>query len=245
MHKKLQLLAALILVSFSSIAQTKIPVSKNLEIIPLTKHSLLYKSYMQDSTWGRVDCNGVIYISGKEAIILNTPYNNKLSKKLLDWFAVTYPGVTIKGVIVNHFHADGIGGLDEFHKRGIKSYGNKMTAELAAQNGKTVPYNTFTGELKMKVGGERILCRYFGEAHTKDGIITWIPAEHVLFGGCTIKAKGAGKGNIADANLMEWPATAKKINAEFGSQTPIVVPGHGAYGGAELLSYTLDLFDGE
>lgn len=245
MYKKLQLLFAMIMVSATSYGQATVPVSKDLLIETITPNTLECISYMHDATFGRVACNGLIYINGKEALVIDTPPSDKLSKKLLDWFAVTYPGVTITGVIINHFHKDCLGGLNEFHRRGIKSYANKMTAELAARDGQAVPLNTFTDELKMKVGGARVVSRYFGEAHTKDNIVTWIPGERVLYGGCMIKSNGAGKGNIADANLAEWPVTVDKINEEFGKQVRIVVPGHGDYGGPELLSYTIALFDAE
>jgi metallo-beta-lactamase class B len=115
---------------------------------------------------------------------------------------------------------------------------------LAEKNGFTVPFNGFGDELKMKFGGKRIFSRYFGEAHTSDNIVTWLPDEGLLFGGCMIKAAGGGKGNLDDANVKEWSNTVSKIKAEFGDRAKIVVPGHGDVGGAELLDYTIDMFSG-
>ena len=242
MIKRLSCAFTAILISAISIAQTVIPISKDLEIVGITSNVLMHVSYMPTSSFGRVDCNGLIYITGKEAVIMDTPHDDKLSKKLLDWFAVTYPGVTIKAVIIEHFHEDCLGGLKEFHSRGIKSYANKMTVELAKKTGKPVPYNVFSDELKIKVGGKRLVSRYFGEAHTKDNVITWLPDENVLFGGCMIKAQGAGKGNLEDANVNEWANTVARIKNEFGSRAEVVVPGHGDYAGPELLDYTIKLF---
>jgi metallo-beta-lactamase class B len=242
MIKKLGCILAVVFLSAISIAQTIVPISKDLEIVGITPNVLMHISYMPTTSFGSVPCNGLIYISGKEAMIMDTPHDDKLSKKLLDWFAVTYPGVTIKGVIVEHFHEDCLGGLKEFHRRGIKSYANETTIALAKLKGHIVPYNAFTNELKMKIGGKRVVSRYFGEAHTKDNIVSWLPDEHILFGGCMIKAQGAGKGNLEDANVHEWANTVTRIKDEFGSRAKIVVPGHGDYGGAELLDYTIKLF---
>ncbi|WP_276132174.1 subclass B1 metallo-beta-lactamase [Polluticoccus soli] len=232
----------LFLTCFGAFAQTNIPISKDLEVVGITPNVLMHVSHMQTESFGKVPCNGLIYIVGKEAVFMDTPHDDKLSKKLLDWFAVTYPGVTIKGVIVEHFHADCLGGLKEFHNRGIKSYANTRTIALAEKNGYTVPFNGFGDELKMKIGNGRVQSRYFGPAHTSDNIVTWLPDEGVLFGGCMIKAAGAGKGNLDDANVQEWSNTVTKIKNEFGSRTKVVVPGHGDPGGEELLDYTIKMF---
>jgi metallo-beta-lactamase class B len=96
--------------------------------------------------------------------------------------------------------------------------------------------------LEVPVGNSKIVIQYFGEAHTRDNIITWIPSENVVFGGCVVKAMNAGKGNLADANVKEWSNTIERIKETFSS-AKIVVPGHGKYGGTELLDFTIKLFD--
>ena len=53
-----------------------------------------------------------------------------------------------------------------------------------------------------------------GEAHTKDNIVTWIPSEHILFGGCG-KILGQCKGNLADANVDAWSETTRRIKAAY------------------------------
>lgn len=240
--KKFLLSCVLLLTGLGTFAQTNIPISKNLEVVGISPNVLMHVSYMQTESWGKVPCNGLIYIVGKEAVFMDTPHDDKLSKKLLDWFTATYPGVSIKGVIIEHFHADCLGGLKEFHNRGIKSYANTRTIALAEKNGYTVPFNGFGDELKMKIGGKRVQSRYFGAAHTSDNIVTWLPDEGVLFGGCMIKAMDAGKGNLDDANVQEWANTVTKIKNELGNRVRVVVPGHGDTGGEELLDYTIKMF---
>ena len=49
----------------------------------------------------------------------------------------------------------------------------------------------------------------------------------MLFGGCFIKdSKATGMGNIADADLVAWPASLDRTHAAF-PQTATVIPGHG------------------
>ena len=82
---------------------------------------------------------------------------------------------------------------------------------------------------------------WLGEAHTPDNIITWIPAEKTIFGGCMVKSMDASKGYLGDANVTAWPATIEKIKSTCPS-AKIIVPGHGDPGGQELLDYTIRLF---
>lgn len=56
-----------------------------------------------------------------------------------------------------------------------------------------------------------------------------------------IKSLNAGKGNLSDANLKERANTVERVKDEFKT-AKIVIPGHGAHGGVELLDYTIQLF---
>jgi len=48
-------------------------------------------------------------------------------------------------------------------------------------------------------------------------------------------------GFTGDAYLNEWPNTLNKLFDEF-PECRIVVPGHGKYGGVNLIKHTLELF---
>lgn len=56
-----------------------------------------------------------------------------------------------------------------------------------------------------------------------------------LFGGCFVKPEGLG--NLSDAVIPDWPASADKLIARYSSAT-LVVPGHGKIGDASLLTKT-------
>ena len=56
-----------------------------------------------------------------------------------------------------------------------------------------------------------------------------------------VKSVGASKGNLADANVKEWANTIRKVKKAF-PKAKYVIPGHGQYGNAELLDYTIELF---
>ena len=81
--------------------------------------------------------------------------------------------------------------MKEFHKQNIKSYANAHTIELAKQQHFETPKYDFKDSLSIKAGAKIITNTFFGEAHTKDNIVTYIPSEKVLFGGCAIKSLNA------------------------------------------------------
>lgn len=241
------LLLSFTLISFIATAQNTlktIRITDDLVIIPLSKNAYLHVSWITVAPFGRFTDNGLIYISDKEAVVMDTPINDTLGNLLLDWFAKTFPDVAIKAVIVTHFHGDCLGGLRSFHERGITSYANYMTNECIKSDSVVKPQKTFTDQMTLRIGKQTIENRYFGEGHSKDNIVTWIPAENILFGGCMIKALGADRGYIGDANLRQWSATVRKVKAAYG-KAKFVIPGHGNHGGIALLDYTIKMFEKE
>lgn len=215
--------------------------SKNLRIERITRSTYLHISYLDTESFGKVGCNGMIVIDQGEAIVFDTPAQDSISRELIHWLT-TVKKTEIKAVVINHFHIDCLGGLGAFHADNIPSYSNQMTIDLAKENQvNIVPTQAIAANQKLQVGNTEIKNHYFGEGHTKDNIVSYVPSEQVLFGGCLIKALGAGKGNLADANIDAWPYTVRKIRLEY-SDIKTVIPGHGKPGGTELLDYTVKMF---
>ncbi|MDB2607039.1 subclass B1 metallo-beta-lactamase, partial [Zobellia sp.] len=131
-----------------------------------------------------------------------------------------------------------------FHQLNIPSYANNKTIELAKKEGNPVPQVGFDSKNELVLGNQKIINRHFGEAHARDNIVSYIPNEHLLFGGCAVKSLNAAKGYLGDANVKEWSKTIEKIKATY-PDLKIVIPGHGDYGGPELLDYTSTLFQPE
>ncbi len=200
----------------------------------------MHISFLQTQTWGKVGCNGMIYIHKNQAFIFDTPADNETSEALIK--TVEEQKIKIKGVIVNHFHNDCLGGLEAFHKKGIKSYASEKTIELAKKDSVTVPQIGFKEKLTLRIGKKEIVNQYLGEAHTKDNIISFIPSENTMFGGCMVKELNAGKGFLGDANEKEWSNTIRNVKTTFPNIEK-VIPGHGKVGGPDLLDYTIRLFE--
>ena len=239
--KKITLL--FIIVVFTSCAQESsrdLYKSEDLVIQKISNHTFLHISYLDTEEYGRVPCNGALFIKEGEAIVLDTPANKEASVELIQWIEDENKA-SIKGVIATHFHEDCLGGLTTFHDKAIPSYANRQTLSLAKSRGFSLPQNGFDENLELIIGNQKVMTVFLGEGHTSDNIVCYIPSEKVLFGGCLIKAIGAGKGNLDDANVDEWSETVKKVKARF-AEAEYVIPGHGKMGGVELLDYTIEKF---
>lgn len=211
-----------------------------LEIQPITQNAFIHLSYLDIPNYGKFPCNGMVYVKRGEAIVFDTPLDDSTSYQLINWIEKILKA-EIKAVVVNHFHDDCLAGLQAFHNEGIPSYATNKTIQLAKKKGEIIPQHGFEEEKILEIGGEPIHNRFFGPAHAPDNIVSWIPGERLVFGGCMIKSLGSGKGNLADADTIQWPLTVQKIKDAY-QQTKVVVPGHGAHGGQDLFDYTIKMF---
>lgn len=225
------ILAFFILNIFTSVLYgQEIKLSDNLKLIKLTEHTYLHTSN---------DNNGIIFVNKGEAILISTPETDIETKNLIDW--IKNQKLKIIGCIIDRWHPDAMGGISVIHRSGIKTYGNELTQKICKEKGLPVPQTGFYPELALTVGGEKVIAHYLGAAHTEDGIVIWIPKDKVLFGGNEVRSFGGWYGNIGDADLKEWSNTISKVKEIYGT-AKIVIPGHGKYGGVELLDYTIDMY---
>lgn len=217
-----------------------IPISEDLEIQKLSEKVYVHRSYATVEPYGRFYSNGMIYLSQGKAMVFDTPMEEEITKDLISWIKNELKA-DIQAVVVNHFHNDCLGGLAVFHREGIPSWSNSLTRELAGRDSLELPQHTFKRKKTLKLGEEKIKLFFPGEAHTRDNIVAWLPAEKILFGGCMLKSLKSGKGNLADANVGSWSQTAAKVKKKYGDAV-WAIPGHGKVGGIELLDYTIEMF---
>jgi metallo-beta-lactamase class B len=217
-----------------------IKMSDDLSLFQISEHAWIHVSSDEISGFGRVSSNGMIYVQNGNAFLFDTPSSDYLTSELVTclldslhtWITVFVP---------NHWHQDCIGGLNFLKSVGIKSYANRKTIEITKSKHLPVPEMEFTDSLQLMAGNKAVDCYYLGAAHTLDNIVVWIPSEKILFAGCMAKAMNAqGLGNTADGDLAEWPKTIDKVIAKFKT-AETVIPGHGLWGGPELLQHTRDL----
>ena len=217
--------------------------TENLIIKRLSNHIYEHVSFLNTDDFGKVACNGMLVVNENKGIVFDTPTDNKSSLELIN-FATKKLKSEIVAVIPTHFHKDCVGGVEEFEKYNIPIYATKQTIELLKENGQNFSklIREFDNSLTLNIGDKKIYAEYFGEGHTKDNIIGYFPEDNALFGGCLIKKVGASKGYLGDANTNEWSGTVSKIKIKY-PEAKIIIPGHGKWGGTELLDYTIKLFE--
>lgn len=216
--------------------------SDQLQLVQINPRVWVHISFLQTESWGKVGCNGMVYLHKNEAIVFDTPTDSISSVQLIDWVE-KQQNARVKAVVINHFHNDCLGGISAFQARGIPSYARDLTIKLAKENGEPVlPSKAFADSLRLDLQGLDVINRFHGEGHTRDNIVSYLPAEQVLFGGCLVKTMDAGKGWLGDANVEAWSETMRAVKRAYPN-VRYVIPGHGPHGGKELLDFTEQLFE--
>jgi len=230
----------LIAVTVGAQINNTVRVSDDIELIRLSGNSYVHISHSEIPGFGRVASNGLIFINKGKAFLFDTPANDAITETLVLYIENKLKA-NVVGFVPNHWHSDCMGGLAYLQKRKIKSYANILTIEQAKIHSLPVPDQAFSDSLHLWLGKKEILLYYPGPAHSTDNIAVWIPSEKILFAGCMVKSMDSGNlGNTADGDLQEYPETIKRLKARFPA-AEIVIPGHGSYGGPDLITHTLEL----
>ena len=165
-----------------------------------------------------------------------------LARELLDRIrAITDRPVT--HVIVTHYHADHIYGLQEFKRTGARIIAHRKALEylnsdialsrleasraqlapLIDGNTRLVPADEWLDAAQeLVVGGVRFVLQPVGPAHTPEDMVVFMPGEKVLFAGDLVF-----RGRVpfvGQANSGQW---IKSLDTLLAFDAQVVVPGHG------------------
>jgi metallo-beta-lactamase class B len=187
-----------------------------------------------------IPSNGLIIETDHGSILIDTAWNDQQTRRICDWAAETLRK-PVRLAIVTHAHNDRIGGVGYLLSQNIPVTGLKMTADIAKTkklSGPTTLFDLDVGDTKQLEGIELF---YPGSGHAPDNIVVWLPADHILFGGCLIKSADAGNlGFTGDADLKHWPLAVSAVKDRYAA-AQIIIPGHGNPGDGKLLTHTLEL----
>lgn len=217
-----------------------IKISKDIELIKISENAYVHISYSSLPEYGRFGSNGLIFINKHDAFLFDTPMTDSLTRVLVTYLHDSLK-LNIKGFVPNHWHSDCMGGLGYLKTLRIESYANQMTIDIAKKEKLPLPDHGFRDSLQLPLGNKLIKCYYPGAAHTTDNIVVWIPSEKILFAGCMVRSLDANSlGNTSDGDLKAYPITIEKLFHKF-QNAKIVIPGHGSFGGFDLIKHTMDL----
>jgi glyoxylase-like metal-dependent hydrolase (beta-lactamase superfamily II) len=187
--------------------------------------------------------NAAFVITPAGVVVIDALGSPKLAQRLVAHIAKITPK-PITHVIVTHYHADHIYGLQTFKALGARliahraalQYLNSDTARLrlASSRQELAPWvdeNTRLVEADewldkpqvLTVGGVRFEINPVGPAHTPEDLVVYLPGEKVLFAGDLVFRSRIPY--VGQADSRHW-ITALDSLLKF--DTRVIVPGHGA-----------------
>ncbi|NNG38292.1 MBL fold metallo-hydrolase [Flexivirga sp. ID2601S] len=103
--------------------------------------------------------------------------------------------------------------------------------------GVRAPSVTFTTELTVQAGPLDVRLQACTPAHTRSDVVAWVPARDVLFAGDVVMS------GVTPFAMMGSVSGSIEVLTDLLARRPqVVVPGHGAPGGPELIEANLAYF---
>jgi glyoxylase-like metal-dependent hydrolase (beta-lactamase superfamily II) len=148
-------------------------------------------------------------------------------------------------LVVTHYHADHIYGLQAFREAGVRilahggarAYLASDTARqrLAASREQLAPWvdsNTRMldadqwlgdGDTVLNLGGAQAIVRHLGPAHTPEDLAVYLPRQRVLFAGDLVF-----RGRVPWVGQADTRRWVQALNRMLAFQPQVLLPGHGA-----------------
>lgn len=232
---KLLFILLMLLSTFNTYARGEVP---ELNIKLFAHNVYIHKSFKQVEGFGLISANGLVVIKNNKAFIVDTPWSNNDTEKLVSW--IKSKGYKLVGSVSTHSHDDRAAGIEWLNKNNIPTYASELTNQLLKENGKALATNTFTDSL-FEIENSLLEVYYPGGGHTIDNIVVWLPKAKLLFGGCFVKSlHSKNLGYTGEAHIEQWPASINNVLSKY-SQAQIVIPGHGKSGSLNLFTHTKKL----
>jgi glyoxylase-like metal-dependent hydrolase (beta-lactamase superfamily II) len=186
--------------------------------------------------------NAAFVVTPQGVVVIDALGSPALAARLLAQIAKVTPQ-PVTHVIVTHYHADHIYGLQTFKKAGVKiiahraalAYLNSDNARLRldASRQELAPWvNTDTvlveaddwldGPRELVVGGITFQIKPVGPSHTPEDLAIYLPQDKVLFAGDLVFRNRLPFVGQADSN--HW---IKALDELLAFDTRVIVPGHG------------------
>nr|WP_235537783.1 MBL fold metallo-hydrolase [Pelomonas sp. Root1217] len=186
--------------------------------------------------------NAGVVVTPAGVVVIDALGSPAVAESLLEAIRAITPQ-PVRYVILTHYHADHIYGLQVFKDQGAtviaheagREYLQSDTAQLRLQasretlapwiDAKTrlVPADRWIrDDTALELGGERLLIRHVGPAHTPEDLSVWVERSRVLFAGDL-----AFRGRIpyvGQADSRGWIAALSRL---IETTPDVIVPGHG------------------
>ncbi|WP_251368981.1 MBL fold metallo-hydrolase [Polynucleobacter sp. JS-Mosq-20-D10] len=241
--RALSLASALLLISVTTTHASDDLILKPIQVAPNT-YFVKGLAEMGSSKNQNFISNAGFVITPKGVVVIDALGSPALAKKLIAEIK-KLTSQKVVAVIVTHYHADHVYGLQEFKQLGSKIYAqgegrNYISSETAKQRliaSRTdfAPWvNASTNLISadvwidqsftLTVGGVELKIGRVGPAHAPEDLIIYVPSEKVLFAGDLVF-----RGRIPFVGNADSKGWLKALNEIESLNPSVVIPGHGAH----------------
>jgi glyoxylase-like metal-dependent hydrolase (beta-lactamase superfamily II) len=186
--------------------------------------------------------NAAFVVTPAGVVVMDALGSPALADRLLAEIRKVTP-LPVTHVIVTHYHADHIYGLQSFKAKGARiiahraaqEYLNSDTAQirLEASRQTLAPWidastrlvhadEWIDGPKELVVGGVRFLLQPVGPSHTPEDLVVYLPKEKILFAGDLVF-----RGRIPYVGQADSGHWIKALQTLLAFETDTIVPGHG------------------
>ena len=191
--------------------------------------------------------NAGFVVTSTGVVVIDALGSPELARELRAEIARVTP-LPVTHVIVTHYHADHIYGLQVFKDAGATIvahrqallYLNSDTAQqrLAASREELFPWvdeqtrlvpadRWIEGSATLQVGDTTLELRPVGPSHTPEDLAVWLPQRQVLFAGDLVF-----RGRIPFVGQADSAHWVQALDTLLGFDARVVVPGHGPLSGS-------------
>lgn len=186
--------------------------------------------------------NGLVVVTDQGLVLIDAPWTKKQMDSL-EKLALQHFNSGFADAIITDAEPDQMDGIYCLADKGIRVTCLERVAGKADKLG-CEPDTVLEGdEASVTCGDTDFEIYYPGECCSDDCTIVWIGKYNLLFAGDFVKEYGAHSlGQSGKAGSRTWPESLNNILSHYDN-IEIVVPGHGQWGDATLIDYTLGLFE--
>jgi glyoxylase-like metal-dependent hydrolase (beta-lactamase superfamily II) len=186
--------------------------------------------------------NAAFIVTPEGVVVIDALGSPALADELMQLIAQRTP-LPVRWVVVTHYHADHIYGLQAFQAKGAQvlahraalAYLNSDTAQLRLQasrqemapwvdeNTRLVPADRWIdGPTTLNLGGVELRIQPVGPAHTPEDLVVYMPSEKVLFAGDLVF-----RGRIPFVGQADSRSWIEALDRLLSFDARVIVPGHG------------------
>ena len=186
--------------------------------------------------------NAAFVVTPAGVVVIDALGSPALAERLMAEIRKVTPR-PVTHVIVTHYHADHIYGLQAFKAQGARiiahgaarEYMNSETARLRLQASREelAPWvndetrlveadEWLAGDKTLKIGGVEFQIKIVGPSHTPEDLVVYLPGEKVLFAGDLVFRSRIPY--VGKADSRHWILALEKL---LTFDAGVIVPGHG------------------